>query len=302
VIDRFVDDLATQLAELGVKGERAERFVEEARDHLLEAARDGEEEAIRRFGPSGDIARLIAAEVATAETRAATLATFGALALVGLGYVAVLMLVPAAGGWPDIFGGRIDAIGPISGVALAVLPQIAFVSGCLALLRALRLREAPVVADPDLRLLRRRSIVATAAAAGALAAVAAYALNFGGSLAAWWTWTAVATCTLLVLPLGAAAIGIARSSVPAAASGGPAGDVFDDLSPLFDLRPVRALELPQHSWRFAILCAAAAGLVGLVGGWYAEGDPGSGLVRGGFEALALLACFGLLGRQLGLRR
>jgi hypothetical protein len=43
-------------------------------------------------------------------------------------------------------------------------------------------------------------------------------------------------------------------------------------------------------------------VLGLVGGWYAEGDPGSGLVRGAFEAVALLACFAVLGRTLGLRR
>jgi hypothetical protein len=78
--------------------------------------------------------------------------------------------------------------------------------------------------------------------------------------------------------------------------------VFDDLAPLLRLGPLRQLHLPEHPWRFAVMWAVAVGGVGFAGGWYVEGDPGSGLVRGVFEALALLVCFAVLGRILGLRR
>ena len=68
------------------------------------------------------------------------------------------------------------------------------------------------------------------------------------------------------------------------------------------IEPARRLGLPMHPWRFALLIAASVGLLGFAAGWYAEGDPGSGVVRGGFEAVALLVCFAALGRTLGLRR
>jgi hypothetical protein len=71
---------------------------------------------------------------------------------------------------------------------------------------------------------------------------------------------------------------------------------------MFALPAIRNLELPRHPWRFAALVATAVGLGSFVAGWYAEGDPGSGIVRGVFESVALLICFACLGRFLGLRR
>jgi hypothetical protein len=71
---------------------------------------------------------------------------------------------------------------------------------------------------------------------------------------------------------------------------------------LFRVGVVRRLDLPGHPWGFALLCAGVVGLGGSLLGVYAEGDPGSGLVRGAFEAVALLICFAALGRSLGLRR
>jgi hypothetical protein len=142
-------------------------------------------------------------------------------------------------------------------------------------------------------------LVATAATLGALAF---YAVDFSSELGGWWTWTTVAFCGLLTVPLVDASVRLVRSASPVAPPGGQAGDVFDDLAPVFELPLVRRLELPAHPWRFAALAAVAVGLVGIAGGWYAEGDPGSGIVRGGFEAVALLVCFALLGRTLGLRQ
>jgi hypothetical protein len=172
----------------------------------------------------------------------------------------------------------------------------------LALLRAVRLRSLHAAGRDALALLRRRDNVALGSAAVTLAAVAAYALDFQGQLAGWWTWSTLAVCLFLVLPLGAAAYAVSDSVCPNAAPDGPAGDVFDDLGPVLRLGPLRRLDLARHPWRFALLSALAIGVAGFVLGWYAEGDPGSGLVRGGFEAVALVICFAALGRTLGLRR
>jgi len=190
----------------------------------------------------------------------------------------------------------------VLGIASVVFPQIAFVSGSLALLQVLRIRRDDVVGRAELALLRRRSNVALAAGAGALASIAGFALDFEGTMAGWWTWTALATSVVLLAPLATASYLVSDSACPAAAPGGPVGSMFDDLGILFRSEPVARLRLPEHPWLFATICSAGVGGAAFLAGWYAEGDPGSGLVRGGFEALVLLVCFAGLGRLLGLRR
>ncbi len=300
--DAFVREVAERLEFLGVRGKHLERVVAEVRDHVEEARRSGDADPATSFGDPTAFARQVASQIATAGTRRAALGTFGVLALVGIAYVAIFALVPAAGGWSDIFGGHVEALGPVLGIATVVFPQIAFVSGCLALLQALRLRRKAAVGAPELALLRRRSNVALAATAATLVSVAGFALDFEGAMAGWWTWTTLATSAALLAPLAAASYVVSDSACPAAAPGGLASDVFDDLGAVFRLRPVARLHLPEHPWRFAALCAAGVGALAFVTGWYAEGDPGSGVVRGGFEAVTLIVCFAGLGRVLGLRR
>jgi hypothetical protein len=303
VIEPALLELERHLEEHGVHGRPARRFLAEAREHLRDAAlAEDEASAVRRFGNLDLVARQVAAEVATTRVRGATFASFAALGATGFAYVGVFALVPAAGGWPDLFAGKVAALGPLSALAAALLPQIAFVSGCLALLAAVRLRRVEAAPGAELSLVRRRNAVALAAGAGTLLALAVSALNAQGLLAAWWIVLTVALSCALSIPVALAGVALVRSAAPEAAPGGRANDVFDDLAPVFGLPPVRRLELPDHPWRFAILCASAVFVLGLAGGWYAEGDPGSGLVRGGFEAIALLASFAVLGRTLGLRR
>jgi hypothetical protein len=300
--DAFVREVAARLASLGVRGKALERVLAEVRDHLDESRRAGDSDPAASFGDPKEFARLVAFQVATANTRRAALGTFGVLALVGIAYTTLFALVPAAGGWADIFGGHVQALGPVLGIASVVFPQIAFVSGSLALLQALRIRRNDVVGREELALLRRRSNVALAAGAGALASIAGFAADFQGTMAGWWTWTTLATSVALLAPLAAASYVVSDSACPAAAPGGPIGDVFDDLAIVFRSEPVSRLRLPEHPWLFATICAAGVGGAAFVAGWYAEGDPGSGIVRGGFEAFALLVCFAGLGRLLGLRR
>ena len=158
--DDFLRGLASSLDAVGVRGSAARRVLLEARDHLKEAARDGEEDPARQFGDPQQVARLVAAELATGGTRRATFTSFGALALTGLGYVAVFALVPAAGGWTDLFGGRVAGAAPVLALGVALLPQIAFVAGTLALLRAFRMDRTPEAGAAELRLLRHQNWVA----------------------------------------------------------------------------------------------------------------------------------------------
>lgn len=301
MIDPVLEELAARLDELGVRGKWRRRVLAEARDHLEELDAEDEADAAGRFGDVGEVARLVAAGLATSRTRSAAFFVFGALALTGLVYTASLALVGPAGGWTDVTSGHAGAFGPLLAIALVVLPQVAFVSGCLALLRSVRIRRMPV-AEAELSLVRRRCTVALASGAATLLALGLMAANEAGALAAWWVVGTIAACVLLVIPLAFASVGVVRAGAPAALPGGGEGDVFDDLAPVFSNATVRRLDLPAHPWRFAALTAASVGLAGCAAGWYAEGDPGSGLVRGGFEAIALLACFALLGRVLGLRR
>jgi len=288
VIEDALASLEAALARVGAGGRTAERVLTEASDHLQEAARqDGESAAIRRFGDVDEIARHVAAELATTRTRRAAFTAFAALALLGAGYALTLGLVGSAGGWQDVTGGRVGLLGPVLAIALV---------------GALRLRSRRIVPGAELRLLRRRGAVALGSGAGVMLTLAGFAVDSSGDLAAWWTWATLAVCAVAILPLGLAMLLLARAGRPTASSEGVADDVFDDLAPVFDWTPVRRLELPLHPWRFALVCAAGVFVVGMAGGWYSESDPASGIVRGAFEAVALLACFALLGRPLGLRR
>lgn len=57
MIERYLTDLAAELAFHGLGRRRAARIRAEARDHLLElAAEHGEEEAVSRFGPARQLA------------------------------------------------------------------------------------------------------------------------------------------------------------------------------------------------------------------------------------------------------
>ena len=301
MIDRALGELAAGLAHDGVPGHVGRRVRAEARDHLEEAAAQvGDEEAVRAFGPPRELARLVAAEVATTETRAAALATFTTLAVAGVVYAFLFLTLPHAGS-PDAFGGSVPGLGVVALLGIVFAPQVAFVSGCLSLLRVVRTRRRGALPAAELRVQRWRTGVALGAGLATLASLAAAALDFRHDLAAWWVAAALAASAALVLALGAVAVTISRSARPRALEGGSADDVFDDLAPVLELPPLRRLELPSHPWRFALLVGAvAAAAVALAG--IAGRDPLDGLVRAAAELVSVLGCFAVLGRPLGLRR
>jgi hypothetical protein len=165
----------------------------------------------------------------------------------------------------------------------------------------MRLRQGDLLPADELRVMRSRAAVAVCAGWLTIASVALYAVEFRSAapLEHWVAPTILGVCAALAVPLAAGTVALVRARGPQAVPG-PAGDVFDDFAPVFRLGPLR--RLPLHPWRFALLFAGGVALAGFALGWTAEGDPGSGIVRGAFEGLAVLVCFAALGRPLALRR
>jgi hypothetical protein len=82
VIERYLVDLAAQLAFYGVPRRRAARVVAESRDHLMElAAEEDEHRAVARFGPPHKIAVEVARAVQPVVLFRSTLVFLCALAL-----------------------------------------------------------------------------------------------------------------------------------------------------------------------------------------------------------------------------
>ena len=279
-------ELARELRRHGVEGRAARRVVDEAREHLRDLGGDA-----ARFGSPEEIARAVAGELAVTRTRFAASLGFAVLVVVGLAYLAFVTL---AGGShpPDFTGGESAALGVLAVVGLVLFPQVAFVSGCLVLVRAVRLRGARVVGAAELGLLRRRTAVAVGAGALTVASAALWAVEFRADVTAW---PILLGCVLLAPLLAASLAGVRRSARPQAAEAGAGGDVFDDLPLLARLRLDRGVRLVAAT---TVLVGAGA----FAGGWLEEGDPGSGLVRGAFEAVLVLACYAVLAGPLGLRR
>jgi hypothetical protein len=282
VIELYLSDLARELRARGVRGRSAARVLAEARDHLAEL--EQAHGSIERFGPSEQIAREVAAQLATTRTFRATYAAFAALALTAAAYLVFFASINQGSGSPDLFSARHEAVGIAATIGLVLFPQIAFVAGCLALLRALRLRGVSTVSAEELLVIRRRAAVALAAGGLTATTMALWTVEY--SAAAWLLLPAV----LATVTLGAGVAALSSASGPQAVAEGAAGDVFDDVG--FRMDP----------WPFAVLFALLVGALGFAGGWVAEGGPGSGLVRGAFEAAAVVACFAVLGRRLALRR
>src|SRR4029078_2638405 len=121
-----------ELERVGIRGRLKARILAEARDHLAEGSEG-------RFGDPAELAPAVADRIASARSRRAAFAAFAALAAAGLAFAAGFLEVASLG--HAIASGLWS---PPLGVALALgavfFPQVAFVAGALALLRARRLR------------------------------------------------------------------------------------------------------------------------------------------------------------------
>jgi hypothetical protein len=290
--DGYLESLSKELRAVGVRGARRRRILVEAADHLREGGAD-----LEAFGGPSIVAQRFADELATGGARRSAAGSFFALAPAGIVYAALLLLLAPAGGWPDVFSAHTIALGLPAAFALLLAPQVAFVAGVLALLGALRQREAAVMPALEVRLFLRRSLVALVAGVLTLAALAVYGLEYRAHLASWWSLTALSASVAATVPLLAAGVTVARTEALRPATGGPAGDVFDDLGPVLDrLSFLRRLGLREHRWRFCLLVAVA------VAGSAALGPLASGRVldegtkNGAAELLAIVCGFAALGR------
>ncbi len=278
----MIDELGRELVAAGIRGPLRERILAEVADHL---ACDPDAE----LGDPRDLARQFADELGTSLARRAAVATFCGLAL-----AAPLVVAPQAllNSYPDIASGSTPVLTVLALLAMFVAPQVAFVAGSLALLRARALRRERVVPAEEVRLLRRRAAVGVAAGLATTAAPVLYAINFWGQLPLWWETLAVASAAAAAVPLAAVSLSIARAGNPVVRVEGAAGDLSMDLGPL------RSRVAPAQ---LVAVAGASVALLALGGGWYAEHSLTEGVLRGGAEAVAFAAGYLALGRTLGIR-
>jgi hypothetical protein len=280
----YVDELSRELAAHGIRGRRRRRILLETNDHLRSDA--GAEE---RFGSAREVANAFAAELGAQATRRAAVSGFAALGVAGAVYAASFASLTFASPPSETIE---PMLGALAFAAMIVAPQVSFVAGALALLRALRRRRERVIPTQELVVIRRRTGVALFFGLVTMGALSLYGYEFRSALAGWWltlTYVSTAGGSILLALAALPTVAAARARPEIA---GDAGEVFAD---------VGRQRLGDDPWRFARVVAFAAGL--LV--WLAalvQGDPLDGLIQGVFEGLACLGGFAVLGRYLGLRR
>ncbi len=280
MIDDYLHELRRELHAVGIRGPLRRRILAEAGDHLRSDA-----DALDRFGVPQEVANVFAAELGTQASRRAAVGAFAALGIAGAVYAAAFVGLAFAGQPYDY-----PALGALAFAVIVIAPQVAFVSGSLALLRAWRHRRDPVRPSAELAVINRRTSVALLAGLATMGALALFDFELQARLAAWWvtfTFGSTAAASVLLVLAAVPAAGAARLRPQVA---GAAGDVFDDLG------------LSRGSpWRLARRVALIVALVVWLAGLVAS-DPIDGALRGLFEASACLGGFALLGRFLGLRQ
>jgi hypothetical protein len=287
MIEVYLGELSAALGAVGIRGRLRRRILLETEDHLR-----SDPDGLVEFGEAELVAARFADELATARSRAAANTTFLALSAAGIGYAVALILANRA---TDIFAGRLLVVALPAAALVVLAPQLAFVSGTLALLRSFRWRSAVVVPACEIRVLRRQTATALSAGWVTIAALAAYALTKGGPNPSWWVPTVVATCGIVVLPLAWATVRFVTAAPLHPQARGESGDAFDDLAVVVGTVPLR-----RHPWAF---CFAVAGLA--AGATFAAGtlggQPSEALTNAVSEALWVCGGFWLFGRSLGLR-
>jgi hypothetical protein len=310
----LIDALDAELREVGIGNRRRRRIVAEFRDHLrCDPAAD--------LGDPNSIAHQFANELGTQQTRAAATRGFLVLALAGAVYAAAFPHIGAAGelahlgmtptganalgstvlGHIGTSGGLAplgttargaDPLGSILLGILVVAPQVAFVAGTLALMRAVRHRHVRAIPAAESRLVLRRIMVGVLAGLITMVALALAPTLPGspnGTTGGVTPAAAIAALALMAV-LGSMIPAIrTRSSEP-----GGVGGIADDWGRFLPS------SLSSHPWRFAITTSVVVGIIVAAAG-VASSDPYDGMLRGLAEAAVCLVGFGLLGGILGLR-
>ena len=276
LIDAYLGELA---AALRAGGRQRRRCLEECRQHLLDAAAErGEAEAVRAFGPAAAIAAELDTEIATRRgLRATTLAAAGVL-VTGASTLALIHAAQPGASAPTAWA-----------VVFFIAAQVAGTAAALACAQALAQRAAPV-APSELALLARRNLTALVAAGVTMFAAGAALPGHGSAVA------------LLAGPVVACA-GIAavlRARRLTRRLDGARG--VTSHSPLDDLaRLVHSARVPQLGTGPLLAAVTALAAVGAFARDTAEhASAGGAATTAGIEALAVVVCFLVLGRPLGL--
>lgn len=275
-----IDDYLTELgAALKVRGAARRRFLRECRDHLTDAAAErSPEQAVRAFGQPSEIAAEFDTEVAARRGLRSTLVSVAGVIATG---GSTLVLIHAA---------TPHTKAPVwAVVAFFVAAQVAAVAGGLALVQALLLRRS-TMPPGQLMLLSRRNACALVAAGVTMFSAGAAAPGHASAAALLAGPILVCLAIVSVLRARALARSLDRSS------GLAVRPPLDDLGRLTRL-PIPAVD-PSRLLPVVTCLAAAAAFVRDRGEHAALGDA---LVTGGIEAAAVVGCFLLLGRRLGLR-
>jgi uncharacterized membrane protein len=274
-IETYLTDLH---AALHVRGRVRRRFLRECRDHLADAAAErGESEAVRAFGPPGEIAAAFDREAAARRGECSTAMTvFGVLATGG----STLALISGAS--PDATAPTMWA------VTFFVGAQVAGVAAALASVQALVLRRTTMTA-PQLQLLARRNALALVSAGLTMFAAGA-SLPGNGSPVLLLAGPLLA-CVALVAVLRARSLARRLDVSPAPVV----------RSPLMDVRRLVALPLPDLRPAHLLLATTCLAAVGAFLRDRAEHATASGaLITASIEVGAVVACFVTLGPALGL--
>ena len=290
MIDPYTSELGSELRRLGVPASRRRRLLAETEDHLR-----SDPAALSRFGSAGDIARQCADELGSSGARRVSITAFTVLAFAGLLFGALMLAVFATVPRHTIVCcNNASPLQMLSFAVLVIAPQVALITGVLAMVRALRLRRTAALPRTEVDVLRRRTAVALLSGAATMAALVAVVVQFATVLPGWLVPAAYAAGATSLLLLAMTSVPLVMTSRVLVQTAGAAGDVFSDLGPVVPTR------LRGHPWGFAATCALVVAVVVFLPGIAAD-DGYDAALRGAAEAAACLLGFAVLGRYLQLR-
>jgi uncharacterized membrane protein len=276
-IDEYVNELG---AALKASGAVRRRFLRECRDHLADAAADrGEHEALGAFGPPTEIAAAFDAEVAARRGVRSTFATAAAVLATGGSTLALIHAASPNASAPAWWA-----------IAFFVGAQVAAVAAGLALVQALVLRRW-IMAPAEIVLLARRNGCALVAAGVTMLSAGAAVPGRGSAVAL--LAGPVLACVALVAVLRARSLARRLDGANALAV----------RLPLEDLRQVSGLPVPLlGAGRLLLVTTCVAAAAVFARDRVEHGTIAEAFAFAGIEAMAVIACFFVLGRALGLRR
>ncbi len=285
----WLDHLADELTARGVPRGEQRRIVLELRDHI-----ESEPGCEARLGDPRQLALEFADELATDRARRSAFDGFGALAVAAVALLVSQLALSPAGGYPGFNRGLSLGLFVPAALGMFVAPQVALVSGTLAVLRALRRRRARTLPAAELALIRRRARIGLNGGIATVIGLELYVVDFSSVLPGWWLALVGGLAGIGGVALAGASRRLAVAGAIVTATSGSAGDVFDDLP------AIGWSWLRRRPWRLGAIASLGVGVGLTLVGWHAERSLIEGIERGAFEGLAAAAGFGLLGRAIGV--